>query len=79
MDRGLRIGFIGSGESHDGHPGLTHLGGPSGGVGTIFSEELTRDAILDALRARRVYATNGPRIWRRVWLEDEPVGEGDYL
>ncbi len=71
LDRGLQFGFIGSGDGHDGHPGLSHLGGQSGGLAAIFSEHLTRDGVLDALRGRRVYATNGPRIWLRVWLEDE--------
>jgi len=58
-----------------GHPGLAHLAGPSGGLAAIFSEQLTRDSILEALRNRQVYATNGPRIWLRVWLE----GEDDEL
>jgi len=71
LDRGMQFGFIGSGDGHDGHPGLAHLGAPSGGLAAIFSEELSRDGVLDALRARRVYATNGPRIWLRVWLEEE--------
>lgn len=71
LDRGLQFGFVGSGDSHDGHPGLAHLAGPSGGLAAIFSEQLTRDGILEALRDRRVYATNGPRIWLRVWLDDE--------
>ena len=71
LDRGLQFGFIGSGDSHDGHPGLAHLGASSGGLAAIFSEHLTREGVLEALRARRVYATNGPRIWLRVWLEDE--------
>jgi hypothetical protein len=60
--RGYRLGFIGSGDSHDGHPGLAHLGAPSGGLAAILSEDLSRDGVLEALRARRVYATNGPRI-----------------
>jgi hypothetical protein len=69
LDRGIRLGFIGSGDSHDGHPGLAHLASPNGGLAAIFSEELTRESVLDALRRRSVYATNGPRIWLRVWLE----------
>jgi hypothetical protein len=30
--------------------------------------------VLTALRRRRVYATNGPRIWLRLWLDDLPMG-----
>ena len=72
LDRGVQFGFIGSGDSHDGHPGLAHLAAPSGGLAAIFSENLTRESVLEALRARRVYATNGPRIWLRFWLDEGP-------
>lgn len=73
---GYVLGFIGSGDSHDGHPGLVQLSDPggSGGLAAIVSESLTREGVLEALRARRVYATNGPRIWLRVRLGDRPMG-----
>jgi Protein of unknown function (DUF3604) len=74
LGRGYRFGFIGSGDSHDGHPGLVHLAGPSGGLAAIFAEEKTRSSVLDALKARRTYATNGPRIWLRTWLDDTEMG-----
>jgi hypothetical protein len=74
LDRGMRFGFIGSGDSHDGHPGLAHLAGPSGGLAAIFSEEKTRAGVLEALRERRTYATNGPRIWLRTWLDENEMG-----
>ena len=63
LERGYRLGFVGSGDSHDGHPGLVHLAsGGSGGLAGILAKARTREAVLEALRARRVYATNGPRI-----------------
>ncbi len=74
LGRGLRFGFIGSGDSHDGHPGLAHLASPSGGLAAIFAEERTRLSVLDALKARRTYATNGPRIWLRTWLDESEMG-----
>jgi hypothetical protein len=74
LRRGLRFGFIGSGDSHDGHPGLPHLAAPSGGLAAIFSEEKTRVGVLVALRERRTYATNGPRIWLRTWLDEHEMG-----
>jgi hypothetical protein len=74
LGRGLRFGFIGSGDSHDGHPGLAHLASPSGGLAAIFSEDKTRQGVLGALRARRTYATNGPRIWLRTWLDEHEMG-----
>ncbi|MDF1799109.1 MAG: DUF3604 domain-containing protein [Planctomycetota bacterium] len=62
LDAGYPLGFIGSGDSHDGHPGLAHLNSPSGGLAAILAERNERGELLDAMRARRTYATNGPRI-----------------
>lgn len=76
LTRGSQLGFIGSGDSHDGHPGLPHrspmygareaqgsqereLG--TGGLAAIWCESRTREAVLASLRARRTYATSGPR------------------
>lgn len=74
LARGYRLGFIGSSDGHDGHPGLGHLASPSGGLAAILSEDLTREGIYEALRARRVYATNGPRILLRAVLGGYPMG-----
>jgi hypothetical protein len=75
LARGWRLGLIGSGDSHDGHPGLAHLASPgSGGLAGILAGEATRDAVLEALRARRTYATNGPRIVLDVTLDGAPMG-----
>jgi len=74
LDRGSRLGLIGSGDGHDGHPGLAHLGTTTGGLAAILSDELTRESILEALRERRVYATNGPRILLRTALDSYRMG-----
>ena len=74
LDRGLRFGFIGSGDSHDGHPGLAHLASPAGGLAAILAEDLTRESVLEALRARRVYATSGARILLRASLGGHRMG-----
>lgn len=75
LDRGYRFGFVGSGDSHDGHPGLAHLGAAAwGGLAAILSDELTRESVLEALRERRVYATNGPRILLRAALGTHRMG-----
>ncbi|MCS5637855.1 MAG: CehA/McbA family metallohydrolase [Myxococcota bacterium] len=73
LDAGYRLGFLGSGDSHDGHPGL-HRKGASAGLAGIFTRELTRAGVLEALRARRVYATNGPRIFLSVDLDGMAMG-----
>ena len=75
LQRGYRLGFVGSGDSHDGHPGLVSLGNSgSGGLAAILSDDLTRDGVLEALRARRVYATNGQRIFLQATLDGVPMG-----
>ena len=77
---------VASGDGHDGHPGLAHrspvygaLGARrigTGGLAGLECEELDRASVLEALRARRTYATNGPRILLHVRLAGEPPGAG---
>ncbi|MDE2689919.1 MAG: DUF3604 domain-containing protein [Acidobacteriota bacterium] len=74
LDRGYRLGFVGSSDGHDGHPGLGHLASPSGGVAAILSDEVTREGIYEALLTRRTYATNGPRIVVRASYAGWPIG-----
>jgi hypothetical protein len=75
LARGYRLGLVGSGDSHDGHPGLAHVASSgSSGLAGILAAEATREAVLEALRARRVYATNGPRIVLDVTLDGAPMG-----
>jgi len=76
LRRGHVLGFIGSGDSHDGHPGLSHLGGHYAGSGLagIVCEERTKEALLAALRSRRVFATSGARILVRFSLAGKPMG-----
>jgi hypothetical protein len=75
LDRGYRFGFLASGDGHDGHPGMAHLTSPQmGGVAAILAAEPTRDSVFDALRGRRTYATNGPRILLRASLDGLPMG-----
>ncbi len=74
LDRGYKPGFLGSGDSHDGHPGLAHLGGSSGGIAAILTSDLTREGVMDAIRSRRTYATNGARIIIRMAVNGHPMG-----
>lgn len=74
--RGYRYGIIGSGDSHDGHPGLTFYTPHyfNGGLVAFLTEDLTRAGVHSALTERRVYATNGPRIVLRFALAGAPMG-----
>jgi Protein of unknown function (DUF3604) len=74
LARGYHLGFIGSGDRHDGHPGVYQVDPIQGGLAGILAEERTREAVWDALRARRVYATNGARIVLRLELAGRPMG-----
>lgn len=74
LGRGYRLGFIGSGDRHDGHPGVYQVDPPQGGLAAILSEERTREGVYEALRARRVYATNGPRMLIRFALGGHGMG-----
>ena len=76
LEHGYVLGFVGSGDSHDGHPGLSYLGGhyPTSGLAGIVCEERTKEALYEALRARRVYATSGARILLRFSLAGKPMG-----
>ena len=53
---------------------LAHLVTESGGLAAIIADTLTRESVLEAMRARRVYATNGPRILLRTALDSHPMG-----
>jgi hypothetical protein len=77
LARGHRLGFIGGGDTHDGHPGLGSPGMPSPGLAGIYAEETSRQAVLAALRARRVYATSGCRAILR--FHSGPVTMGGMI
>lgn len=78
LARGYRLGLIGSGDTHDGHPGLGSPGRRAGLAG-IYATELTREAIFEALRARRAYATTGCRAILRFHMGDTPMGGVAHL
>ncbi|MEA3399745.1 MAG: DUF3604 domain-containing protein [Armatimonadota bacterium] len=85
LARGCRFGFTGGSESHDGRPARPLIHGreliaesdqlwPPGITG-VWAERLSRDAVFDALRARRCYGTTGARIIVRFSLGDAAMGE----
>lgn len=76
LDAGLRFGFVGSGDSHDGHPGLAHLANPSGagGLVALLTDDFSRAGVLDVLRNRRCYATSGARMIVRCSLDGTRMG-----
>jgi len=71
---GYRLGFIGSGDSHDGHPGLAQIAAGQSGLAGLFTRQLDRKSVLDALRRRHTFATNGIRPFLSVSINDTPMG-----
>ncbi len=55
LKNGYKYGFVGHSDDHKGHVGVNALT-------AIFSKSLTRDAVFDAYRKRRTYATTNARI-----------------
>lgn len=71
---GYQLGFIGSGDSHDGHPGLAQFTSGRAGLAGLFTTALDRAHILETLRSRRTFATNGIRPWMQVSIDGVPMG-----
>ena len=81
LARGCRVGFIASGDGHDGQPGnaqspLSKHFFRHGGSGwaAVICDNLTRENVFDALYARRCYATTGVPIGLSVQLNGAPMG-----
>jgi hypothetical protein len=74
LDAGHHFGFAGGGDGHDGHPGLSGIAGPMGGLIAVLGASNTRESLHEAILARRVYATNGPRILLFATLAGRPMG-----
>lgn len=84
LKRGYKVGCVAGSDDHKGRPGASYPGSSSfgvyGGLTGIYAEELTREAIWDALKNRRCYATTGQRIFLKVladghWMGDEYTAE----
>ncbi|MFQ6102987.1 MAG: CehA/McbA family metallohydrolase [Candidatus Glassbacteria bacterium] len=79
LERGYRLGILGSGDTHDGHPGTRSAGYPWMGVAGIWAKELSREGIWEALLAKRVYATSGARILLEFEVNGHRMGESFEL
>ena len=79
LQNGFEIGFISASDDHRAKPGYNpglffspHVQGP--GLAAAVAAEKTTDAVFDALRSRRAYATSGQRILLSATLNGEPMG-----
>lgn len=77
LDRGLRFGFIANSDSHGllWHHGECRKRDPfRTGLTAVLSASRTREAILEAIRGRRCYATSGAKILLEVDVAGFPMG-----
>lgn len=78
--RGIHFGFIGGSDDHrgalgDSHPAARERSFSShNGLVAAYASELSRESLWEAFFARRVYATNGPRIALNVEVNGHPMG-----
>ena len=68
LARGLRVGIIGGGDSHSGLPATL-------GIAAVYAEAQTREAIFDALYARRCYGTTHARLVLDFRVDGHIMGE----
>ena len=69
-ERGLKVGYLCGSDVHVGRPGAARPAvkagedglGVTGGLAAVIADDLSREAIFEALRARRCYGTTGARI-----------------
>ena len=78
LERGYRIGVVAASDDSTARPGLALPTTPEvairGGLAAVYAEELTREAIFDALAARRCYATTGERILLGIEADGQAMG-----
>ncbi|HXH83655.1 MAG TPA: DUF3604 domain-containing protein, partial [Candidatus Tectomicrobia bacterium] len=79
LRQGYRVGVVANSDGHKGRPGASHPGastfGAYGGLTCVLADALTRDAIFDAIRARRCYATTAAqRIHVELSVNGLPMG-----
>lgn len=80
LTNGYEMGFLGGNDCHTGRPGDDHPGHQErryskGGITGTYAKELTLPGILEAIKARRVYATTGAKIRALMHVDDHFIGE----
>lgn len=84
LRRNLRVGFCAGSDDHTCRPGLSYptqatsrgltTFDVSGGLTAAFADDLSREAIWDALWHRRCYGTTGTRILLDIAADGHPMG-----
>lgn len=79
LAKGFRPGFTASSDTRFSTPGnprpfVFEAHKYPGGLTAVLAKELSRAAVLDALRERRCYATTGPRFLLEFTVDGKPMG-----
>jgi uncharacterized protein DUF3604 len=82
LNAGFKIALLGGSDTRFGTPGRSGWEDDWGnsiryertGLTAVAADELSRDAVFDALKARRCYATTGERIELSFSINHEPMG-----
>lgn len=84
IKKGVRVGFIGVGDTHDGRPGDSMHAlqeKPEGyseilspGLVGIWAKDLSRESVFEALWNRRVFATTKNRSYLEFSINGQPMG-----
>ena len=83
LSHGHQVGLVAASDDHLSHPGYSAPNRNSlaqrGGLGAVLAPEKSRDAIFDAMKERRTYATTGDRIILDMKVNGVEMGQrGDY-
>jgi Protein of unknown function (DUF3604) len=79
IKQGYKVGVVANSDGHKGRPGASHPGastfGAYGGLTCVLAESLTREAVFDAIKARRCYGvTAAQRIHVELAVNGLPMG-----
>ncbi len=79
LEHRYKLGFFGGSDSHTGRPGddrpgHQHRRYAKAGLAAVYATEVSLEAFLEALKARRCYATTGARIVLRTEADGHPMG-----
>jgi len=74
LANGRKFGVIAASDNHDSRPGRSAWGRYAGGLAGIWADELTREAVWNALHDRRTYGTSLDRIYLDLRVDGEIMG-----
>jgi hypothetical protein len=79
LAKGYKVGVVCNSDGHKGRPGASHPGastfGAYGGLTCVLTDSLTREAVFEAIRARRCYGvTAAQRIHVELSVNGLPMG-----